>query len=175
MASGVKNAWKNISFDGPSPGAAHANGRLLGVRWKGGQWGARLDLHPINSGNIPILHINIGPLGRGEANHIVLFDPPLVWKERLMSNEKVVLKLREALLDLMEREPGKKEDLPEWYEMAGNVKNLISIECGDLNVPHFLWHYLDDADIRLKDARYAGMQNAQIKEFIENLKVTSKM
>lgn len=75
LIAGTKSAWKNLSFDGPSPGALHANGRLFGVRWKGGQWGVRLDLHPINSGSTPILHINYGPAARGEAAHVVLFDP----------------------------------------------------------------------------------------------------
>jgi RHS repeat-associated protein len=78
--AGVKGAWKNLSFDGPSPGGLHANGRLAGVRWKGSQWGMRLDLHPINSGKTPILHINFGPPGRGEAAHIVLFDPRWIKK-----------------------------------------------------------------------------------------------
>lgn len=75
LTAGTKSTWRNLSFDGPSPGGLHANGRLLGVRWKGGQWGARLDLHPINSGSIPILHINYGPAARGEAAHLILFDP----------------------------------------------------------------------------------------------------
>ena len=73
--SGARSTWRNLSFDGPSAGGMHGNGRLLGVRWRGGQWGMRLDLHPINSGSTPILHINYGPVGRGEAAHLVLFDP----------------------------------------------------------------------------------------------------
>lgn len=80
LIAGTKGAWRNLSFDGPSPGGLHANGRLLGVRWKGGQWGVRLDLHPINSGSTPILHINFGPLARGEAAHLILFDPRWIKK-----------------------------------------------------------------------------------------------
>ncbi|WP_191862954.1 RHS repeat-associated core domain-containing protein [Stenotrophomonas sp. AS012628] len=80
IARGVANTWKNLSFDGPSPGGLHANGRLAGVRWKGGQWGIRLDLHPIRSEGTPILHINYGPANRGEAAHLVLFDPRWIKK-----------------------------------------------------------------------------------------------
>ncbi|MET4616211.1 uncharacterized protein RhaS with RHS repeats [Stenotrophomonas sp. 2619] len=80
LIAGTKGAWRNLSFDGPSPGGLHANGRLLGVRWKGGQWGVRLDLHPINSGSTPILHINFGPPARGEAAHLILFDPRWIKK-----------------------------------------------------------------------------------------------
>lgn len=75
LIASTKGAWRNLSFDGPSPGGMHANGRLAGVRWKGGQWGVRLDLHPVNSGSTPILHINYGPAARGEAAHLILFDP----------------------------------------------------------------------------------------------------
>jgi hypothetical protein len=55
----------------------YANGRIFGLRWKQSQWGIRLDLHPLKGDptNTPVLHLNIGPLGRGEAGHIRLFDP----------------------------------------------------------------------------------------------------
>ena len=66
---------KNISVDGPSPGVWHANGRIVGVRWKHGQWGIRLDLQPIDGSGTAVLHLNIGRLGRGESAHIPLFDP----------------------------------------------------------------------------------------------------
>jgi hypothetical protein len=67
---------KNTSVDGPSAGLAYMNGRIVGVRWKNSQFGVRLDLHPIpGSGATPVLHLNVGPLGRGEADHITIFDP----------------------------------------------------------------------------------------------------
>lgn len=76
-AVAVKKLVKNVSVDGPSPGVWHANGRILGLRWKSSEWGIRLDLHPMKGdpSNTPILHLNVGPLGRGEASHITLFDP----------------------------------------------------------------------------------------------------
>lgn len=76
LASG-KQFLNNISVDGTSAGAWHANGRILGMRWKESQWGIRLDLHPMKGDptNTPVLHINAGPLGRGEASHIPLFNP----------------------------------------------------------------------------------------------------
>ena len=76
-AAGVAFGWKNLSFDGPQPGLRHANGRIFGVRWKRSQWGIRLDLHSMKGDptNTPVLHFNIGPLGRGEANHIPIYDP----------------------------------------------------------------------------------------------------
>jgi len=73
--NGAKYVWRNTNFDGPSPGAYHLNGRIAGVRWKQSQWGARLDIHPLDPGGPPVLHINYGPLGKGEAAHVKLFDP----------------------------------------------------------------------------------------------------
>jgi hypothetical protein len=78
----ARNVWNNLSFDGPSAGAYYLNGRILGVRWKESQFGVRLDVHPLpGSGGSPVLHINYGPLGKGEANHIVLFDPNWLRRE----------------------------------------------------------------------------------------------
>lgn len=72
-----KKFVKNISVDGPSPGVWFANGRIFGLRWKESQWGIRLDLHPMKGDptNTPVLHLNIGPPGRGEAGHLTLFNP----------------------------------------------------------------------------------------------------
>jgi hypothetical protein len=74
-----RQTWRNLSFDGPSPGVWHANGRIAGVRWRNSEWGARLDLHPLPGSPNPILHINYGPLSRGEAAHIRLWDPIQWW------------------------------------------------------------------------------------------------
>lgn len=74
--NGGKYVWKNTSFDGPSPGAYYLNGRIVGVRWKQSQFGVRLDVHPLpGSAGRPVLHLNYGPPGKGEASHVVLFDP----------------------------------------------------------------------------------------------------
>ena len=77
VVSRIKNVAKNISVDGPTPGVWHANGRIFGVRWKQSEWGIRLDLHPLKGDptNTPVLHLNMGPLGRGEAGHFTIFDP----------------------------------------------------------------------------------------------------
>lgn len=79
--NGAKYVWRNTSFDGPSPGAYHLNGRIVGFRWKQSQWGARLDIHPIDPGGPPVLHINYGPLGKGEAAHVKLLDPTWLRRE----------------------------------------------------------------------------------------------
>jgi len=85
IAVGARTLRRNISIDGPSPGAAYANGRLFGFRWKQSQWGIRLDLHPYKGDptNTPILHLNVGNLSRGESSHITLYDPRwLRWRNK---------------------------------------------------------------------------------------------
>jgi hypothetical protein len=42
----------------------------------------------------------------------------------------------------------------------------MELDRGDLQVPHALWHYLEDADIRLKDQRYAESQVLMVKEIL---------
>lgn len=71
-----KKVWNNLSFDGPNIGfSSYGNGRIAGVRWKGGAYGIRLDFHPLPESNgISVLHLNFGPAGRGEAGHLIL-DP----------------------------------------------------------------------------------------------------
>ena len=77
IALGVVAFGKNISIDGPSAGLWHAQGRIIGLRWKESKWGVRLDLHGMRGDptNTPVLHINYGPLNKGESNYIILYDP----------------------------------------------------------------------------------------------------
>ncbi len=75
VGSWSRQQAKNISIDGPSPGLAYLNGRIFGMRWKGGQFNFRLDLHPLkNSNGSPILHINYGSSADAENNHVPLLD-----------------------------------------------------------------------------------------------------
>jgi RHS repeat-associated protein len=71
----VSKQLKNISIDGPSPGLAYANGRVFGIRYKGGQFVIRLDLHPVKGSNgSPVLHINYGSSSNAENHHITIVD-----------------------------------------------------------------------------------------------------
>ncbi|WP_396617476.1 RHS repeat-associated core domain-containing protein [Lysobacter soli] len=67
---------KNLRFDGPSPGLAYANGRVFGVSLRGSNVNVRLDYAPIpGSKGVPVLHLNFGKSGRGQAPHLVIWDP----------------------------------------------------------------------------------------------------
>jgi predicted Zn-dependent peptidase len=72
-----------------------------------------------------------------------------------MSDQDIQIKqLADALTRLVKFVPSTKDELDQWYAQAR------SLEEGDLlrGVPHFLRHYLIDADTRMKDEAYAELQ-----------------
>jgi len=83
-----------------------------------------------------------------------------------MSTEDRKRRISASIADLIEKEPTSKSEMIDWYDKAKKVKSLMELDRGDLQVPHALWHYLDDADIRLKDQRYAESQVLMVKEVL---------
>jgi hypothetical protein len=55
------------------------------------------------------------------------------------------------------------DGLEAWYREAAALKGTLEShpEISSL-VPHFVWHYLDDADLRLKDSAYRASQEQQL-------------
>ncbi|HEV8592613.1 MAG TPA: hypothetical protein VGQ55_10960 [Pyrinomonadaceae bacterium] len=76
-------------------------------------------------------------------------------------------RLAEELAILVEFVPKTKDELELWYDRA-----QVVLEDSDLlkGAPHFLWHYLADADIRMKDDVYAEMQGRRINLLLQHLK-----
>ena len=68
-------------------------------------------------------------------------------------------RLAEALASLVAFVPQTSDDLARWYDQAQSILEDHELLRG---APHFLWHYLADADIRMKDEVYAEMQNRRI-------------
>ena len=88
-----------------------------------------------------------------------------------MKNEPARVKaLAEALSELVAFVPSNKDELKQWYDRAWDLK-AQHLKGGEdyLDVPHFLWHYLSDADIRMKDDKYAEMQDLRMKRMLEYL------
>ena len=65
----------------------------------------------------------------------------------------------------------RKADLRPWYEAARGVSDMVCETDGVFTDDdfHFLMHWLADADIRLKDAKYAAMQNERLREVLAEL------
>lgn len=88
-----------------------------------------------------------------------------------MKNQPAKIKLLgQALSRLTEFVPVTKDELNDWYEKATRLE-ADHLKGGEdyLDVPHFLWHYLADADIRMKDEEYAEMQNRRIDLVLQHL------
>ena len=83
------------------------------------------------------------------------------------SRAEQIKQLGEALAALCEFVPSSKYELNQWYDQA---QHLIDGPLKVIGVPHFLWHYLSDADIRMKDDEYAEMQNDRVKTLLQHLR-----
>ncbi len=67
----------------------------------------------------------------------------------------------------MQAEPTERAQLHSWYERAHLVSEHIQTNPELCSVvPELVWHYLSDADIRLKDKRYAKVQREALAEWI---------
>jgi len=68
---------------------------------------------------------------------------------------------------LAESTPEDARQLPAWDERAREFEAVLHSD-GVLSdaIPHFVWHYLADADIRVRDLAYRADQQATILEII---------
>jgi len=74
-----------------------------------------------------------------------------------------------ALQAIATREPKTKEELAqveaESYVLGERIKMTPALH----NVPHDLWHFLSDADIRFKDPRYRKTQLEGMQRWIKEV------
>ena len=63
-----------------------------------------------------------------------------------------------CLRRLLEFEPASVERVSGWCQRAELIKNVLRSSSYEIGVPRVIWHYLDDADIRIRDPRYAEAQ-----------------
>ncbi|MBX9402320.1 hypothetical protein K4L06_13480 [Lysobacter sp. BMK333-48F3] len=85
-----------------------------------------------------------------------------------MNVQEIKRQLIAIVRELLDTEPASKAEMKDWYEKAREAKALMELDVGELDVPHALWHYLEDADIRLKDPEYSKVQIAHIEETIRD-------
>lgn len=69
------------------------------------------------------------------------------------------------LRDLFEHPPADRDSLEAWTEKAVRISEQWSPAICD-QLPHEVWHWISDADIRRKDAEYARAQNEWMKKVI---------
>jgi tetraacyldisaccharide-1-P 4'-kinase len=78
--------------------------------------------------------------------------------------------LKDALSVLHKFVPTTDEELDEWYRQAKLIQDQHFDGGVAYYLPIYLWHYLSDADIRMKDKEYASMDTHRIELLLEDLK-----
>ena len=93
-----------------------------------------------------------------------------------MPNEDAIRRAGRMLRELAESTPEDRRHLAGWNERAREFETLLRSDAGALSdaIPHFVWHYLADADIRVRDAAYRADQQAAILEVIIALETGRK-
>ncbi|MCR6497138.1 hypothetical protein LJB71_13490 [Thermomonas sp. S9] len=81
-----------------------------------------------------------------------------------MEIEEKIRLLATLLAPLATFQPANKAELKRWNSMAFRVEQEL-LKQGGLasDIPHFLWHYLADADVRMKSKPYRELQQAQME------------
>lgn len=79
----------------------------------------------------------------------------------MSSAELDIKRFAEEFASLVRFIPANKNELSEWYDQADRLQKEKLFG----QVPHFVRHYVSDADIRMKDEVYAEMQNTRISKF----------
>jgi hypothetical protein len=74
--------------------------------------------------------------------------------------------LGSRLRALVESSPNRPEDLERWHHDADAFRRYLASDHATVAVPHFVSHYLSDADIRVKDAGYRVTQDKAIQKVI---------
>jgi len=73
-----------------------------------------------------------------------------------------------ALESLAARPLTNRKELAAWRLEAGRLEESFTPEQADA-VPTFVWHYLGDADIRLRNAGYRADQERRLERVIRDL------
>jgi len=78
-----------------------------------------------------------------------------------------------ALTVAAEVEANDPGDVRGWERQAEVIRGLLdgNVELADL-APHFVWHYLADADIRQKEPAYRAIQLRELLEAVNALRHT---
>ncbi|HEL3814204.1 TPA: hypothetical protein UMY79_001063 [Stenotrophomonas maltophilia] len=84
-----------------------------------------------------------------------------------MSAADEVKSAASCLRMLLESEPASAEQVSAWYTRAEALKRTLQSSVCGIDVPHLIWHYLDDADIRFRDGSYAQDQILAVEKIVE--------
>ena len=79
--------------------------------------------------------------------------------------------IAQHLRELAARSPSVPQELEAWNSAATDFKKWLSAQPAGIldQVPHFVWHYLDDADIRCNDEIYRRNQEQELAAVLNRL------
>lgn len=60
------------------------------------------------------------------------------------------------------------EELARWQAAAAQLRMAVTPVVAD-QVPHLVWHYLDDADIRFRDDQYRQNQEQELEAALQGI------
>lgn len=65
---------------------------------------------------------------------------------------------------------GTPQELEVWYSESERIQQEFPARFPDSNYPHDVWHFLTDADIRVRDAGYREYQERIITDYIRRVR-----
>ena len=83
-----------------------------------------------------------------------------------------LVKLRQIatrLRELQQLSPTTSDDLEAWYAEAHRFSEELRSKYSGVGVPAQVWHYLNDADIRVKEPEYRLAQDGMLTDIIVSL------
>ena len=78
--------------------------------------------------------------------------------------------LADQLERLMALPLNTKADLENWESERNKVEQTLHDKFPSFEPIHFFWHFMDDADIRVRDSGYRDSQNQTISRYIADLR-----
>ena len=89
--------------------------------------------------------------------------------EKIDMSHPLMLRLRDDLRSLEAMPISSKEDRTKWEEAARVIERRLRSEYAEVFdlLPHELWHYLSDPELRSKDQVYAARQKRHLGPLLD--------
>lgn len=86
-----------------------------------------------------------------------------------MENLEVLKEIARRLRQLQRTSPTTKEGLDAWYSDSRSFAKWRESQPSAVDLPEQVWHYLHDADIRVKDSERRAEQDEMLSDIIASL------
>ena len=86
-----------------------------------------------------------------------------------MDNLENLAEIASRLRKLQQTSPTTKDGLVAWYSESRAFAQWLELQPSAVDLPEEVWHYLHDADIRVKDQERRKQQDKMLNEVIASL------